>query len=208
MTSSQLMAEGLGRRCDQSHKHQHLVGGRAADAALYPIPLIRSILKGVRATTDWEVRHKSARDAQTELIHGFSFNQGTIPFCSSPSEPVKTSQITRTNGGKVEIEFQDRSFKPRYLDEYTGEVLDPKLIRCQGYCRHGSRAHQMGCLQQGRSQHTRHAGSSNCVRGQQDWQRRYLLRFYSAREEQTYFVLITRQSASRCCQEQASTTSS
>ena len=63
------------------------------------------------------------------MTHGFSFNQGTFPFCSSPSAPVPTSQITRTNGGNVEIELQDWNFKPRYLDEYTGEVLDPKLIR-------------------------------------------------------------------------------
>ena len=35
LTSSQPMAEGLGRRCDLSHKHQRLVGGRAAKAAFY-----------------------------------------------------------------------------------------------------------------------------------------------------------------------------
>ena len=86
-----------------TNKHQHLVGGRPAEAAFYPIPLIRANPKGMRATTDWEVRQKSARDAQTELIHGFYFNQGTIPLCGSPSEPVKTSQKPRTNGGKVEI---------------------------------------------------------------------------------------------------------
>ena len=129
LTSSQPMAEGLGRRCDRSHTHQHLVGGRAAEAALDPIPLIRAILKGMRATTDWEACRRSTHDGQTELIHGSSFNQGTIPFRSNPSEPVPTSQITRTNGGKVEIDFQDWNFKPRYLDEYTGEVLDPELMR-------------------------------------------------------------------------------
>ena len=42
---------------------------------------------------------------------------------------MPTSQITRTNGGKVEIEFQDWNFKPRYLADYTGEVIDPKLNR-------------------------------------------------------------------------------
>ena len=51
LTSSQPMAEGLGRRCDRSHKHHHLVGGRAAEAAFDPIPLIRAILKSMRATT-------------------------------------------------------------------------------------------------------------------------------------------------------------
>ena len=116
LTSSQPMAEGMGRRCDRSQKHQHLVGGRAAEAAFYPIPLIRAILKGMKATTDWGARRQSTRDGQTELIHGFSFHQGTIPFCGSPSAPVPTSQITRTNGGKVENEIQDWNFKLLYLN--------------------------------------------------------------------------------------------
>ena len=114
-TSSRPMAEGLGRRCAPSHKHQHLVGGRTAGAAVCPIPLIRAILNGMRATTDWDVRQQSTRDARSELIHGFSFNQGTTPFCSSPSVPVPISQITRTNRRKVEIEFQDWNFKPATL---------------------------------------------------------------------------------------------
>ena len=63
------------------------------------------------------------------MVHGFSFNQGTIPLCSSPSVPVQTSQIARTNGGKVEIAYHDWNFKPRYVDEDSGAVIDRKLIR-------------------------------------------------------------------------------
>ena len=95
LTSSQPMAEGLGRRCDRSHKHQHLVGGRAGEAAFYPIPLIRAILKGMRATTDWEAHRQSTRNGQTELIHGFSFNQG--PFRSAAVHPCQC-QPRRSRG--------------------------------------------------------------------------------------------------------------
>ena len=52
MTSSQEMVLALDRRCDRSHEHQHLVGGRAAAAAFYPLPLVRAILKGIRDTAD------------------------------------------------------------------------------------------------------------------------------------------------------------
>ena len=47
----------------------------------------------------------------------------------SASQVTPTSQITRTSGGKVEIEYHDSNFKHRYIDEYTGDVLDPVLVR-------------------------------------------------------------------------------
>ena len=45
LTNSQVMSEQLSKRCDGSHQHQHLTGGRCKDAAFYPLPLVRSILK-------------------------------------------------------------------------------------------------------------------------------------------------------------------
>ena len=47
MTNSQIMSEQLNTRCDKSHDHQHLTGGRCKDAAFYPLPLVRAILKGI-----------------------------------------------------------------------------------------------------------------------------------------------------------------
>ena len=51
MSNSPQMLQQLCKRCDHSHKHQHLVGGRCADAACYPLPLIRAILNGIEDTT-------------------------------------------------------------------------------------------------------------------------------------------------------------
>ena len=52
MTNSPFMIDALDARCDKSHKHQHLVGGRAADAAFYPPKLLRAILRGMAMTRD------------------------------------------------------------------------------------------------------------------------------------------------------------
>ena len=51
-TNSVYMARRLGTRCDRSHKHEPLLGGRAAKAALYPSALIHEILRGMRDTAD------------------------------------------------------------------------------------------------------------------------------------------------------------
>ena len=54
MTSSVQMSKLLQKRCKKDHKHQPLVSGRCAAAAFYPARLIRTIIKGIRATKDAE----------------------------------------------------------------------------------------------------------------------------------------------------------
>ena len=39
----------LGQQCSQEHKHQPLMGGRAAAAAIYPPALCRAMLRGIEA---------------------------------------------------------------------------------------------------------------------------------------------------------------
>ena len=53
-TSSIQMSLRLATRCDQSHQHQHLTGGKAAAAAYYPKGLATAILRGMRDTADAE----------------------------------------------------------------------------------------------------------------------------------------------------------
>ena len=48
------MAVRLSTRCSRDHPHEPLLGGRAADAAFYPTPLITEILRGMRDTADAE----------------------------------------------------------------------------------------------------------------------------------------------------------
>ena len=52
MTNSVFMVEALNVRCDRQHRHQHLMGGRAADAAFYPPKLLQAILRGMAKTRE------------------------------------------------------------------------------------------------------------------------------------------------------------
>ena len=47
LTNSEVMARQLSLRCPKNHDHQPLVGGRCKDAAMYPIDLVKAILKGI-----------------------------------------------------------------------------------------------------------------------------------------------------------------
>ena len=65
LTASQQMVECLNKRRDRFHKHQHQTGGRAAEAAFYPLPLIRAILKRMRATGDSGAYHRDSAVEQS-----------------------------------------------------------------------------------------------------------------------------------------------
>ena len=47
LTISPWIAHELARRCDGSHTHQQLLGGRANDAAKYPLALCQAICRGL-----------------------------------------------------------------------------------------------------------------------------------------------------------------
>ena len=51
MSNSVPMPKQLSKICKGDHDHQPLLGGRAASAAFYPLPLIRAILQGINDTT-------------------------------------------------------------------------------------------------------------------------------------------------------------
>jgi hypothetical protein len=76
---------------------------------------------------DPETYHRDNTMEQHEFVNAFAETRGTVPM--SASQVIPTSQITRANGGKVKNEYHDSNLKHRYIDEYTGDVLDPKLIR-------------------------------------------------------------------------------
>ena len=43
--------------------------------------------------------------------------------------PATYSSVPKVNGGVVPIQYDQKNFKDRYFDEYTGEILAPHLIR-------------------------------------------------------------------------------
>ena len=52
LTNSAIMAAQLNKRCKRDHVHQPLEGGRCRDAAFYPAPWVRAILKGMVLQTE------------------------------------------------------------------------------------------------------------------------------------------------------------
>ena len=49
LTNSEYMRRALDKQCLGSHRHVHLMGGRAKACQVYPEKLVRAILKGIRA---------------------------------------------------------------------------------------------------------------------------------------------------------------
>ena len=79
MTNSTFMIDALNVRCDKSHKHQHLVGGRAADAAFYPPKLLRAILRGMAMTRDASNGVRLLCDDQKSFLDSFNLFVNAIP---------------------------------------------------------------------------------------------------------------------------------
>ena len=99
MTTSRQMATLLEKRCDGSHEHQPLVGGRCKDAAYYPIPLIQTILEGIRATKDSENFIRDEKNEKRALVHAISDAASQIP--TQPQPEVYKSSIPKVGGGAI-----------------------------------------------------------------------------------------------------------
>ena len=133
LTSSHAMVNQLSKKCKGDHAHQHLVGGRCAAAAFYPLPLVRAILRGM---TDTAIIENKADQEETDFMNmmnalrtgGGSFPlEPKLPEVVMPSDDVRTSKIKKTSGGYLSIAYD--YFKAMYTDEYTGEMLPGHLAR-------------------------------------------------------------------------------
>ena len=127
MTSSIHMARQLQKRCDHSHVHQQLVGGRCKDAAYYPLPLIRAMLQGMRDTTVAESKDRYEQEKLVQTLSAIGDHPTKLPEVHMPRQATQTSKVPKTGGGYMNISYDN--WKPRYVDEYTGEVLQDQLVR-------------------------------------------------------------------------------
>ena len=59
MSNAWCIVDELSIRCDKSHPHQHLVGGRASKASEYPDGLCRAICRGLARQKKYDVSGKS-----------------------------------------------------------------------------------------------------------------------------------------------------
>ena len=51
-SNSEMMLKRLSLTCPRQHQHQPLEGGRAKNAAFYPLELIEAIVRGMRDTAE------------------------------------------------------------------------------------------------------------------------------------------------------------
>ena len=91
------------------------MSGRCAAAAFYPARLIRTIIKGIRATKDAEGIMPQAA--------------GVHAVVECDAKVAVRSKCKKIGGGQITITFDDRNFKPLYRDEYTNEIPPAHLIK-------------------------------------------------------------------------------
>ena len=129
------MLKRLSRRCQNDHPHQHLLGGRAKDAALYPLPLIVEILRGMRDEIDHKHHTYDPDEATFNMVNAIHIKFPPAPpthQSTLDSEKLASKNAARTckvhylDGAQRTTTFD---FKPVYKDEYTQEELDPELAR-------------------------------------------------------------------------------
>ena len=128
MTSSIHMARQLQKRCDHSHVHQQLVGGRCKDAAYYPLPLIRAMLHGMRDTTVAESKDRYEQEELVRTLNAIGDHPTRLPEVHAPRQATQTSKIPKTGGGYMNISYDN--WKPRYVDEYRRSVPVPFGTDC------------------------------------------------------------------------------
>ena len=105
-SSSPYMLKRLSKRCSKTHQHQQLTDGRAKDAAIYPLPLILEILRGMRDTTD----------AATNLDDDDEIAMQTVALINSTFPPPPT-----THHKANETQALDSQNKSREIDQAKSE---------------------------------------------------------------------------------------
>lgn len=126
------MAGRLRTRCDHSHEHQHLLGGRAADAAFYRLRLITEIRRGIRDTKDAAEKHDHDHTLLDASIGSFHDMSTSIAFAvqqedHKASSGPRTAMFKMADGTSRKLNLSD-SFKPRYKDECTLEQIPSSWV--------------------------------------------------------------------------------
>ena len=141
MTNSIFMVEALNVKCDKQHKHQHLVGGRAAAAAFYPPNLLRAILKGMARTRDCTRGVRMICENERNILESLNTSVASLSRKSDPnkttahdnsagSDPrpnehtttttddneVRTSSSPLKGGGVLPVKYHSHNFKTIYKD--------------------------------------------------------------------------------------------
>ena len=140
-TSPQMLAR-LSARCPGDHVHQHLIGGRAADAAFYPPELVTNILRGMRDTADAECNDPCMTHVDMTVAMARAGSLHDIPAYSLKAS-YRESDLSHQNaqmkvkfrflkGHSIDIDL-DKNFREMYKDEYTTEPLPKEEAKAAIY---------------------------------------------------------------------------
>ena len=118
-TNSSRIARAIARRCNGQHAHVQLIGGIASKAAAYPDRLVDAILRGIRAEL------QDAGRLQKMDVGGPTMEEPELEV------PYPTADFDHDGAGRDAPPAARTVEGPgrRYWDEYTGQPLDPDLVR-------------------------------------------------------------------------------
>ena len=121
MSSSPHMVRQLEKKCDRSNSHQILEGARCADAAFYPIKLIRAILKGIQDTTEAE-RHRHAEFLEDlKKVAALVCAARRREADEKVSEVIGKTKVKKLGGEVIDVEFDLVNFRAQCFDAYKGK---------------------------------------------------------------------------------------
>ena len=130
MSNSLPMLLRLSKLCRSDHSHQKLEGAsRSQNAAIYPLPLLKTILGGMADTDGCKdsVSNMATSEYDVSLCMSISPVQCAAADAASPS--LKPGALPVHGGGTVQVNYAIRDFKAAYVDEYTREVLPHALVQ-------------------------------------------------------------------------------
>ena len=81
--------------------HQHLEGGRCAEAAFYPMPLIKAIIRGMSLQQDVDRIGREEVEEQRYSINAVTKASAEIP--KTIENVVRTSKVTKVDGTVIPI---------------------------------------------------------------------------------------------------------
>ena len=90
------------------------------------------MLKGITLRAKEQRLINEAQEEQEQVLQqvcAMPMTAARLPVQSIPFGEPKRASIPRMQGGSVPIIYSESNFRDRYLEEYTSEILPPRLIR-------------------------------------------------------------------------------
>ena len=85
------------------------------------------MLRGMHDTTTAQGENRQELEEMTQTLNAISDHPVKLPQIIANNNEVKTSSIKKWGGKDLHITYD--TLKPRYTDEYTGEMLRDDVVQ-------------------------------------------------------------------------------